>query len=217
MDMKLASKIDHTLLNPEATEKQIKKLCKEAKQYSFASVCVNPIRVKLAKKLLIDSSVKVCTVIGFPLGANVSAVKAYEAKTAVKDGADEVDMVINIGALKDKDYSLVLDDIRSVVDAVNKDTVVKVILENCLLENAEIEMACKLCEEAGADFVKTSTGFNKWGAKVEDVALMKKCVGNRLKIKAAGGIHDYKTALSLVKAGADRIGASRSIDIVNGK
>lgn len=217
MDTELAEKIDHTLLKPEATEEQISKLCEEAKQYSFASVCINPTHVKLAKKLLIGSSVKVCTVIGFPLGANVSAVKAFEAKTAVKEGADEVDMVINIGALKDGNYSLVLSDICAVVEAVGKDTVVKVILENCLLTNNEIIKACELSEKAGADFVKTSTGFNQWGARIEDVALMKKCVGNRLKVKAAGGIHDYKTASALVRAGADRIGASRSIDIIRGK
>ena len=217
MDTELAGKIDHTLLTPEATEEQVGKLCSEAKQYSFASVCINPTHIKLAKKLLTGSSVKVCTVIGFPLGANVSAVKAYEAKTAVEDGADEVDMVINIGALKDGNDSLVLNDIRSVVEAVRKDTVVKVIFENCLLTDDEIMKACALSEKAGADFVKTSTGFNQWGAKVEDVALMKKCVGNRLKVKAAGGIHDYKTAIALVRAGADRIGASRSIDIISGK
>lgn len=214
MNHELAAKIDHTLLKPEATEAQIRTLCEEAKQYSFASVCINPTHVKFAAGLLEGSSVKVCTVIGFPLGANVSAVKAFEAKTAVEEGADEVDMVLNIGALKERNYALVEGDIRAVVNAVNGKAVVKVIFENCLLEKDEIRKACELCEKAGADFVKTSTGFSKWGAKEEDVKLMKECVGDRLKVKAAGGIRDYATAAAMVRAGADRIGASSSIAIV---
>lgn len=217
MNKELAKKIDHTLLKPEATEEDIKQLCKEAIEYGFASVCVNPIHVKLAKNMLRDSDVKVCTVIGFPLGANVTSVKAFEAKIAVEDGADEVDMVINIGAMKNKNYELVESDIKAVISAAGSRTTVKVILENCLLSVEEIKKACEICKVAGADFVKTSTGFNKWGARVEDIKIMKEIVGDKLKIKAAGGIRDYETAMAMIKAGADRIGASSSIAIVSEK
>ncbi|MDR3552474.1 MAG: deoxyribose-phosphate aldolase [Clostridia bacterium] len=215
MNTKLAKMIDHTLLKPEATEEGVKQLCAEAREYGFASVCINPVQVKLAAKLLAGSGVKVCTVIGFPLGACVSAVKAFEAKTAVEQGAEEVDMVLNIGALKDKNYALVESDVREVVKASGKGIVVKVILENCLLDSDEITKACQLCEAAGADFVKTSTGFNKSGAKAEDIRTMKAAVGDRMKIKAAGGIRDYETAMAMIDAGAVRIGASKSIEIVN--
>lgn len=216
MDVDIAKRIEHTLIKPEATEAMIAKLCAEAKQYGFATVAVNPVHVGLAAKLLKDSGVNVCAAIGFPLGANVSAVKALEAKIAVEQGAQEVDMVMNIGALKEKNYALVESDIREVVNAAGKGVIVKVILENCLLEPDEIVKACELCEAAGAHYVKTSTGLNKWGARVEDVRLMKSVVGDRLKIKAAGGIRDYATAKAMVDAGADRIGSSSSIAIVSG-
>jgi deoxyribose-phosphate aldolase len=214
MDKQLAGMIDHTLLKPEATELKVRQLCEEAVQYGFASVCINPLHVKLAKSILDTTSVKVCTVIGFPLGANVTAVKAFETKTAVAEGADEVDMVLNIGALKDKNYELVEADIRAVVEAAGNGITVKVILENCLLDNEEIKTACRICEISGANFVKTSTGFNKWGAKAEDIKAMKAAVGDRLGVKAAGGIRDFETAKEMIQAGADRIGASNSIQIV---
>ena len=215
--MEIGSMIDHTLLKADAIEGAIRKLCGEAKEYRFAAVCVNPYYVKLANSLLKDSNVKVATVIGFPLGANTSEVKAFEAEDAIKNGADEVDMVINIGALKNKDYDLVKEDIKAVVNAAKDKALVKVIIETCLLTEEEKIMACKLSEEAGADYVKTSTGFSTGGATVEDVKLMKEVVGDRLKIKASGGIRDYKKAKAMVDAGASRIGASASIDIVKGE
>lgn len=215
--MGIGNMIDHTLLKADATENAIRKLCGEAKEYEFAAVCVNPYYVKLANSLLKDSNVKVATVIGFPLGANTSEIKAFEAENAIKNGADEVDMVINIGALKNKDYDLVKEDIKAVVNAAKDKALVKVIIETCLLTEEEKIMACKLSEEAGANYVKTSTGFSTGGATVEDVKLMKEVVGDRLKIKASGGIRDYEKAKAMVDAGASRIGASASIDIVKGK
>ncbi len=215
--MNIASMIDHTLLKPDATKKMIDKLCKEAKEYGFAAVCVNPYYVSRAKELLKDTNIKVTTVIGFPLGANTKEVKAFETEDAIKNGADEVDMVINIGALKSEEYDVVIDDIKSVVKAANGKAIVKVIIETCLLTKEEKIIACKLAKEAGADYVKTSTGFSIGGATVEDVKLMKEIVGDSLKIKASGGIRDYETAKAMIDAGASRIGASASIKIVEGK
>ncbi|AYO29803.1 MAG: deoxyribose-phosphate aldolase [Thermoanaerobacteraceae bacterium] len=215
MSRKLAKFIDHTLLKPEATSDQIKALCKEAIEYGFASVCINPCRVKLASELLKGTDVKVCTVIGFPLGAATPEVKAFETKNAIDNGASEVDMVMNIGAMKEKDYELVEKDIRAVVEAAGGKAIVKVILENCLLEKDEIKKACEICIKAGADFVKTSTGFNKSGATLEDVKLMKETVKDRAGVKAAGGIKDAITAKAMIEAGASRLGTSSSIKIVS--
>lgn len=211
--MKLNKYIDHTLLAADATKDRITKLCNEAKEYDFASVCVNSCWVKYAHSLLEGSSVKVCTVVGFPLGAMATRAKAYEALSAVEDGADEVDMVINIGALKDKDYDYVENDIREVKKACG-DKLLKVIIEACLLTDEEKVKASELSLNAGADYVKTSTGFSKWGAKEEDVALMRKTVGDRLGVKAAGGIRDRETAERMIKSGATRIGCSAGIAIV---
>ncbi|HOF02357.1 MAG TPA: deoxyribose-phosphate aldolase [Atribacterota bacterium] len=211
----IARLIDFTALRPEMTGEQIEKLCKEARQYHFYSVCINPYFIPLAKAFLADAEVKICTVVGFPLGATLSQVKVYEAKEAAKMGAQEIDMVINVSALKDKDYQKVLQEIRLVVRAV-PGLLCKVILENCLLTDEEKKIACQIVLEAGAHFVKTSTGFDKGGATIADIRLMRKVVGNHLGIKAAGGIRDYKTALQMVKAGATRIGASQGIQIVEG-
>lgn len=212
----LASMIDHTLLKAEATREMVYQLCNEAKKYGFAAVCVNPYYVKLAKEYLKGSNIKVATVIGFPLGANRKETKAFEARRAIEDGADEIDMVINIGALKDGDYDLVREDIEAVVEAVKGEAIVKVIIEACILTNEEKVKACQLCEQAGADFVKTSTGFSTGGATIEDIKLIKEVVGDRLKIKASGGIRDYKRAKAMVEAGASRIGASASVNIIEG-
>lgn len=212
--MNIESMIDHTLLKPDATDKMIENLCSEAIEYGFAAVCVNPFYVKKAKELLEGNNVKVATVIGFPLGANKKEVKAFETEEAIKDGADEVDMVINIGALKNKDYATVKEDIKAVVEAAKGKAIVKVIIETCLLTDEEKIKACELAKEAGADFVKTSTGFSTGGATVEDVKLMKNTVGNSMKIKASGGIRDYATAKAMIDAGASRIGASSSVKIV---
>ena len=213
--MKLNKYIDHTLLKADATKEQITKLCNEAKQHDFASVCVNTCYVPLCKELLKDSDVKVCCVVGFPLGAMDSASKAFEAKTAVSNGAGEVDMVINIGALKDKDYDYVTKDIEAVVNA-SKPSIVKVIIETCLLTDEEKVQACKCAMKANAEFVKTSTGFSTSGATVEDVALMRKTVGTVCKVKAAGGIRTYEDAMKMIDAGADRLGCSAGIKIVEG-
>lgn len=213
----LAKMIDHTILKPEAGEEEVKKICEEAVKYGFASVCINPCNVDLASKLLKGSSVKVCTVIGFPLGANTSVVKAFEAKEAVENGAHEVDMVINIGRLKDKNYDYVKKDIKAVVESVSKKALVKVIIETCLLTDEEKVIACKLAKEAGADFVKTSTGFSKSGAKAEDIKLMRETVGKEMGVKASGGVRTYADAVKMVEAGATRIGASASIAICEGK
>ncbi len=213
--MKLNKYIDHTLLKADATKEQITKLCNEAKQHDFASVCVNTCYVPLCKELLKDSDVKVCCVVGFPLGAMDSASKAFEAKTAVSNGAGEVDMVINIGALKDKDYDYVTKDIEAVVNA-SKPSIVKVIIETCLLTDEEKVEACKCAMKANAEFVKTSTGFSTSGATVEDVALMRKTVGTVCKVKAAGGIRTYEDAMKMIDAGADRLGCSAGIKIVEG-
>ena len=211
----MAQFIDHTLLKPEASRDDIIKLCKEAKEHVFASVCVNPTNVALAAEQLKDSPVKVCTVIGFPLGANTSLVKALETKDAVANGADEIDMVINVGALKSKDYEFVKKDIAAVVDAACGN-LVKVIIETCLLTDDEKIKVCELAKEAGADYVKTSTGFNKSGATAADIALMRKTVGNNMGVKASGGVRNTDQAREMIKAGASRIGASASIAIING-
>lgn len=213
--MELNKYIDHTLLKADATKEQITKLCNEAKQYNFASVCVNTCYVPLCKELLKDSDVKVCCVVGFPLGAMDSDSKAYEAKKAVENGAGEVDMVINIGALKGKNYDYVTKDIEKVVNA-SKPSIVKVIIETCLLTNEEKVEACKCALNAKAEFVKTSTGFSTAGATVEDVALMRKTVGNNCKVKAAGGIRSYEDAMKMIEAGADRLGCSAGIKIMEG-
>ena len=211
--MELNKYIDHTLLKPEATKEQITKLCEEARQYDFASVCVNTCYVPLAKELLAGSDVKVCCVVGFPLGAMDTVSKAFEAKTAVENGAQEVDMVINIGALKDKDYDYVTKDIAAVVEA-SKPAIVKVIIEACLLTDEEKVEACKCSMNAKAEFVKTSTGFSTHGATPEDVALMKKTVGDVCKVKAAGGVRSYNDAMKMIEAGADRLGCSAGIKVM---
>ena len=211
--MKLNKTIDHTTLNADATKEAVIKVIDEAKKYEFASVCLEPCWVSLAAERLKDSNVKVCTVIGFPLGANTKTVKAFEAKEAVENGADEVDMVLNIGALKSGDEAMVLEDMKAVREAA-KDAVVKVILETCLLTDEEKKKACALAKEAGLDFVKTSTGFSTAGATVEDVKLTREAVGDSMGVKASGGIRDTKTAEAMIAAGASRIGASKSIAII---
>ena len=211
--MKLNKTIDHTILNPDATMDEVIKVIDEAKAYEFASVCLEPCWVSLAAERLADSPVKVCTVIGFPLGANTKIVKAFEAKEAVENGADEVDMVLNIGALKSGEYDLVLEDMKAVREAA-KEAVVKVILETCLLTDEEKKKACALAKEAGLDFVKTSTGFSTAGATTDDVKLMREAVGDAMGVKASGGIRDRETAEAMIAAGANRIGASKSIAIV---
>ena len=207
--------IDHTLLKPESTQEQIKQLTDEAKAYHFASVCVNPTWVAYAKEQLKDSDVKVCKVIGFPLGATTSQTKAFETQDAIANGADEVDMVINIGKLKSKQYDEVEDDIRAVVEA-SGDKLVKVIIEACLLTNDEKVKACQLSVAAGADYVKTSTGFSLHGATIEDVALMRQTVGPDIGVKAAGGARSLADAEAFIAAGATRIGTSAGVAIVSG-
>ena len=213
--MELNKYIDHTLLKPEAVEADIIKLCQEALEYNFMSVCVNPTWVSLASELLDDSDVKVCTVIGFPLGATTSRVKALEAQEAVKSGASEVDMVINIGWVKSGDFDKVKEDIESVVEAVSQKAHVKVIIETCLLNSEEIAQVSRLVEEAGADFVKTSTGFSIGGAKIEDVTLIRSSISPSMGLKASGGISNRQEALAMIKAGATRLGASKGIEIVS--
>lgn len=214
--MKLNKYIDHTILKPETTKEQVGQILAEAKEYDFASVCVNPTWVAYAAQELKDSDVKVCTVIGFPLGANTPALKAFETKDAIENGADEIDMVINIGALKSKNDELVLEDIKAVVEA-SGDKLVKVIIETCLLTEEEKVKACQLSKEAGADFVKTSTGFSTGGATVEDVALMRKTVGPDMGVKASGGARSYEDAIAFIEAGATRIGASSGVAIMKGE
>ena len=213
--MRLNKYIDHTILKPETTQEQVEKILSEAKEYDFASVCVNPTWVSLAAESLKDTDVKVCTVIGFPLGANTSAVKAFETEDAIANGADEIDMVINVGALKAGNDALVLDDIKAVVDA-SGDKLVKVIIEACLLTDDEKVRACQLSKEAGADYVKTSTGFSTGGATVADVTLMRKTVGPDMGVKASGGARSYEDAIAFIEAGASRIGASSGVAIMNG-
>lgn len=213
--MKLNKYIDHTLLKPDASQEQIETLIEEAKKYDFASVCVNPTWVNFAAQALKATDVKVCTVIGFPLGANTPELKAFETSDAIQNGANEVDMVINIGALKSRNFDLVERDIRAVVEAT-KGTLVKVIIETCLLTDDEKVKACQIAQKAGADFVKTSTGFSTGGATVADVALMRKTVGPDMGVKASGGARSYEDALAFIKAGATRIGASSGVAIMEG-
>ena len=215
----MAKMIDHTNLSPTAAVDEIKKLCEEAKEHEFASVCVNPIYVPLSAKLLEESSVKVCTVVGFPLGANTTEVKSYETRNAIKNGAQEIDMVMNIGAFKSGAYEIFKADIKAVVDATKKagvssDIIVKVILECCYLDEEEIVKACEIAKDAGVDFVKTSTGFGDYGARVEDVSIMRKTVGRDVGVKASGGIKNFEQALEMLDAGANRIGASSGVTIV---
>jgi deoxyribose-phosphate aldolase len=216
-DLNLAKMIDHTLLKPDATQDQIAQLCFEARKYGFASVCINPTWVKLCAQLLAGSPVKVCTVIGFPLGATAPEVKAFETQNAIGNGATEIDMVINIGALKARDLELVARDIRGVVTASHaRGALVKVIIEAVLLTDEEKSIACLLSKEAGADFVKTSTGFASGGATAHDVALMRRTVGPEMGIKAAGGVRTYEDAEEMIQAGATRIGASAGVKIIQG-
>ena len=205
--------IDHTVLKADTPLETVKRICDEAMEYGFASVCINPCHVAYCADYLKDSDVNVCTVIGFPLGANTSAVKAFETKDAIANGADEIDMVMNIGALKDKNYDLVRDDVKAVVEAANG-TLVIVILETCLLTEDEIKKACELCVEAKADYVKTSTGFSTRGATIEDVRIMKEAVHGKAKVKAAGGVRTPEDMVKIVAAGADRIGTSAGCSLV---
>ncbi|EMR05896.1 Deoxyribose-phosphate aldolase 2 [Bhargavaea cecembensis DSE10] len=216
MSINVASMIDHTLLKPEVTKEQIVKLCSEAREYQFASVCVNPYWVETAASELSGSDVKVCTVIGFPLGAGTKETKAFETKDAIEKGAQEIDMVINIGALKSGDEETVEADIRAVVEAAAGKAIVKVIIETCLLTNDEKIIACRLSKQAGADFVKTSTGFSTGGATVEDVALMRLTVGDEMGVKASGGVRSLEDLQAMAEAGATRIGASSGVKIMQG-
>ncbi len=215
----LAKMIDHTLLGPTASTAGVRKLCAEAKEYGFASVCVNPCHAALARELLDASEPKVCIVIGFPHGMSTSDVKGFEAGKAIAEGADELDMVINVAALKSRNYRTVSEDIRAVCAAAEKaprETLVKVILETALLDDTQKRAGAILAKAAGADYVKTSTGFASGGATVADVALLRETVGAGMGVKAAGGIHTYEEALAMIEAGATRIGASRSVAIVEG-
>ncbi|MDR1929469.1 MAG: deoxyribose-phosphate aldolase [Treponema sp.] len=209
--------MDHTVLKPETVKATLKKFCDEAKQYHFASVCVNPANVPYVASQLKGSGVKTCSVIGFPLGASTPFIKAAEATEAVKNGAEEVDMVINVGALKDKEYDVVYNDILAVVNAAHPHAIVKVIIETCLLSDEEKVAACTLAKKAGADFVKTSTGFGTGGATVEDVKLMKQTVGDGVKVKASTGINDRRVCDEMLKAGAVRMGTSKGIKIIKGE
>ncbi|GAB3050795.1 deoxyribose-phosphate aldolase [Virgibacillus ainsalahensis] len=216
MSKNLAKYIDHTQLKPETTKEKIKQIVDEAREYDFASVCVNPYWVPYCYENLKDTSVKVCTVIGFPLGATSSETKVFETKQAIKDGATEVDMVINVGELKSNNDEVVKSDIEAVVNAAEGKALTKVIIETSLLSNDEKVRACKLAKEAGADYVKTSTGFSGGGATVEDVKLMRETVGSEMGVKASGGVRDLETTKAMIDAGATRIGASAGIDIVSG-
>ena len=213
----IASYIDHTILKPQATVEQVIKICDEAKQYSFASVCVNPMHTSLVADEVQGTDVKVCVVVGFPLGANTTGIKQAETIDVIALGAQEVDMVINIGAVKEANWELVERDIKAVVDAAKGKAIVKVILETCLLTDDEKIKACEISKKVGADFVKTSTGFSTGGATVEDIVLMRKTVGPHMGVKASGGVRDYETAATMINAGATRIGASAGIAIVEGR
>lgn len=216
LNQQYAAYIDHTLLKADATKEEIIQLCEEAKTYSFASVCVNPTWVKTAADILNGSSPKVCTVIGFPLGASTSEVKAYETKDAIENGAGEIDMVINIGALRSGDDERVKNDIAAVVDSAKGKAIVKVIIETSLLTDQEKRKACELSRAAGADFVKTSTGFSTGGATVEDVKLMRGVVGPEMGVKASGGVRSFEDMTKMIDAGATRIGASSGVQIMQG-
>lgn len=205
---------DHTILKADATEAQVAKICEEALENDFASVCVNQYYTKFVAQKLKGSDVKVCTVVGFPLGMSDTRVKAFETKTAIEDGAEEIDMVINIGALKDRKDDYVLNDIKTLKEVCGKDIVLKVIIETCLLNDEEKVRACELAKEAGADFVKTSTGFSTGGAKAADVALMRKTVGSEMGVKASGGIHTAEEAEIMIESGANRLGTSATLTII---
>jgi deoxyribose-phosphate aldolase len=213
----IAKLIDHTLLKPDATREQIVRLAEEAKKYDFASVCVNPVWVPQVCEILKETDVKVCTVIGFPLGATTPETKAFETRNAIENGATEVDMVINIGLLKSGRYEEVEEDIRAVTKAVEGKALTKVIIETCLLTDEEKVRACEIAARAGADFVKTSTGFSTGGATVEDVALMRKTVGDDLGVKASGGVRSLEDLMKMVDAGANRIGTSSGVKIMEAK
>jgi len=210
----IARMIDHTLLKPEATQEDIRKLCDEARRFGFACVCTNPIHVTLCKKILKDSDIKVCTVVDFPLGANKPEVKILQTKLACRDGADELDMVANIGVLKSNNLNLFEEDITSVVKAKNKGVILKVIIETAVLTDREKEVAANIVKKCGADFVKTSTGFGPAGANAHDVALLRKTVGKQMGVKASGGIRTYAQVLEMIKAGANRIGTSASVKMM---
>lgn len=212
--MNINKLIDHTALKPNTNKKSILKLIAEAKTYDFASVCVNPCWVALAHQELKNTDVKVCTVIGFPLGADTTEVKVFETKDAIEKGAQEIDMVINIAMLKDKEYDYVENEIHQIVEAAKDKAIVKVIIETCLLTDEEKIKACELSQKAGADFVKTSTGFSTGGATVHDIALMRKTVGAEMGVKASGGVHTHEEALAMVEAGATRIGASAGVKLL---
>lgn len=214
--MKLNKYIDHTLLKPEATKEQIKKLCEEAMQYDFKSVCVNPTHVAYTKELLQESSVLVCTVIGFPLGANTAKVKAFETLDAIANGAQEIDMVINIGAVKEGNYELVKSDIQTVVEAADG-VLVKVIVETCLLTEVEKTKMCQIVIEAGAQFIKTSTGFSTGGATKADIALFNENIQGKIQIKASGGVRTIEDAKTMITSGATRLGTSGGVNIINGQ
>jgi deoxyribose-phosphate aldolase len=216
MIMNIAKMIDHTVLKPDATKETVASLCREAREYGFASVCVNTCHVELVSRLLSGTETKTCCVVGFPLGAMLTSVKAFETAEAIRLGAEEIDMVINIGAVKDGNYSLVYEDIKAVVDAADKKAIVKVIIETCLLTDEEKAKVCELSVQAGADFVKTSTGFSTGGATVADVALMKNVVNGKALVKASGGVRTAEDAKAVIAAGADRIGTSNGIAIVTG-
>lgn len=212
--MNINKLIDHTALKPNTNKESILKLIAEAKTYDFASVCVNPCWVALAHQELKNTDVKVCTVIGFPLGANTTEVKVFETKDAIEKGAQEIDMVINIAMLKDKEYDYVENEIHQIVEAAKDKAIVKVIIETCLLTDEEKIKACELSQKASADFVKTSTGFSTGGATVHDIALMRKTVGAEMGVKASGGVHTHEEALAMVEAGATRIGASAGVKLL---
>ncbi len=214
-NVNLAKMIDHTILKPDATAEQIITCCEEAIKYQFASVCVSPFYVPIVAQILHGTTIKVCTVIGFPLGATTTNTKVFETQEAIKNGATEVDMVLNISALKSGNWEFVQQDIQAVVDSTIRKASVKVILETCLLTTKEKETACHISKNAGADFVKTSTGFSIKGATVEDIILMRRVVGPNMGVKASGGIKDVKTAMEMIKAGANRIGTSSGITIIN--
>ncbi|MBB5173715.1 deoxyribose-phosphate aldolase [Texcoconibacillus texcoconensis] len=216
MNENIAKMIDHTMLKADTKKEQIDKVCQEAKEHGFFSVCINPTWIEEVANQLAESDVKVCTVIGFPLGATTPETKAFETKDAIEKGADEVDMVINIGQLKDGQYDAVKRDIQAVVDAANGQALVKVIIETSLLTDDEKRKACELAVEAGTDYVKTSTGFSTGGATVEDIRLMRETVGPDIGVKASGGMRDRETADAIIEAGASRIGASASVAIVQG-
>lgn len=212
--MNINKLIDHTALKPNTNKESILKLIAEAKTYDFASVCVNPCWVALAHQELKNTDVKVCTVIGFPLGANTTEVKVFETKDAIEKGAQEIDMVINIAMLKDKEYDYVENEIHQIVEAAKDKAIVKVIIETCLLTDEEKIKACELSQKAGADFIKTSTGFSTGGATVHDIVLMRKTVGAKMGVKASGGVHTHEEALAMVEAGATRIGASAGVKLL---